>query len=213
MNSLLPDGRAAGRYESEAQKVRCPMKQESFPWMQADAPLRPADIRRIVAAKLVGLADRQRVREAIRMKARKRTRRQLATQDHLGEECFMKSPVTFRAEFRGPLGVLNPAGFLVPGTIEVEIYHAKVGPPAEWRVRRPKSNRDFPITPQSRPDTVKNQMLQYFSEQSTRWEAYAGQSEALADDEWKMDKDGKISLTPIRLEREKERHALAKVEH
>lgn len=202
------------------------MNQTTFPGMKLDALLRPADIRRIVSEKLVGFRDRQTVRDAIRQKKRKRKKRVETLQAHFGEEYFTKSPVVFRASFEGPRGSLNPAGFRVPGKIVVELYHNAIGPPAEWRARRPGTRQQFPVTPQSHVATLQGQLEGiYFERRVSEWEAwdtsngpltensvYELGAERLQADEWKMDKDGKVFLTEARMERVKARAVLQKAE-
>ena len=85
------------------------------------------------------------------------------------------------------------------GRIEVELYHSRVGPPAEWRARRPGTRLDFPsITPQSRPDTLQKQIeLLSFERKVIDWQAFDGDysREPLQATDWHMDKDGRVFLT------------------
>ena|ERR1700722_15937639 len=120
----------------------------------------------------------------------------------------MKSPVVFRASFKGPIGPLNPSGWKVPGPIWVEIFHQKVGGgknPAQWAARRPGTDSLFEITPQNTADTLKTQIAGlYFEERITMWVAYdlsSGKPEELADDEWATNSQGKVFITPIRAAR------------
>jgi hypothetical protein len=85
----------------------------------------------------------------------------------------MKTSIVFRATFEQPIGPLNPSGWKMPGPVWIEIYCSKVGPPAEWKARKPGTRADFDkITPQSTPATLKRQIEGvYFQKQLTPWEA------------------------------------------
>jgi len=119
----------------------------------------------------------------------------------------MKSPVIFRASFHQPKrGPLNPSGMKLPGTVEVEVYNTKVGPPPEWKVRRPGTRNEFPVTPQSRASTMQGQVALQFVSQVGEWQAFDASCTppaALLADEWATDSNGKVYITEIRRERVK----------
>lgn len=120
----------------------------------------------------------------------------------------MKSPVIFRASFRDP----QWAAIKVPCPIEVEIYRHSVGPPGEWRARRPGTRIEFTqITPQSRASTLMRQIEKvHFSLQLTPWAAFdksCEPPELLKSDEWGEDTKGVVYLKEIPRERVKEREA------
>jgi hypothetical protein len=116
----------------------------------------------------------------------------------------MKSPVIFRAAFEFPQGALNPLGWKLPGPVWVEIFHHKVGPPAEWKARRPDNKNVFEkITPQSAHTTLMNQIKTvYFGKQLEAWRAFdatiAERPEELQADEWAVDPKGRVYLTDVR---------------
>ena len=97
----------------------------------------------------------------------------------------------------------------LPGPVEVEIYHAKVGPPAEWRARRPGTKIDFHFAGQSTPETLKSQIeAVHFEKQLTEWKAYdtlwnaaPNAPRELSQSDWKVDKDGKVYLCPEYIDR------------
>ena len=122
----------------------------------------------------------------------------------------MKSPVIFRALFRHPSGSLNPAGFKMNIDIEVEVYCAKSGPPAEWCARRPGTKILFDVTPQSTAETLKRQLDGiHFEHRVGPWLAYdatfASKPELLQDDEWATDPKGHVYITEIRRQRVSEK--------
>jgi len=192
-----------------------PEKERFLPGMSDmnDAP-RSVDVLRIVRERLEGFRYRQEARVTARK--RKRAKKSVeggSEQSHFGEEYFMKSPVIFRAKFKGLRG--QKGTFAFPGEIEVEIFHFKVGPPAEWRARRPGTTIEFKeITPQSRALTLKEQIpLVHFKSQVSGWEAWdssVSPCERLQADEWATDKEGRVYLTEIRRDRLKERRAKQK---
>jgi len=101
----------------------------------------------------------------------------------------------------------------LPGPVEVEIYHAKIGPPAEWRARRPGTRTQFTnVTPQSTPATLQEQIANvHFEKQLTAWEAFDGRQlpppgccdpgRKLLPTDWRMDKDGHVFLSESYLEK------------
>lgn len=117
----------------------------------------------------------------------------------------MKSPIVFRASFEQPIG-----SWKMPGAIWVEIFHFKVGPPAEWRARRPGTNVLFAnITPQNTPRELRNQIAGvFFEKQLTDWVAFdttiPGRPEELRHDEWMTDSQGKVHITELRRQRQSE---------
>ena len=122
----------------------------------------------------------------------------------------MKSPVIFRAVFEGPQGPLNPSGWKLPGPVWVEIFNHKVGPPAEWKARRPGTFGNAglfeKITPQSGHTTLMNQIKSvYFGKQLESWKAFdatiADRPEELQVDEWAVDPKGRVYLTEMRQKR------------
>lgn len=110
----------------------------------------------------------------------------------------MKSRIVLRAEFQQPTEVKMH----LPVAIAVEVYHAKVGPPAEWRARRPGTKTDFPkITAQSTPQTLMRQIADiHFEKQLSAWKAFDILMEPprlLTSDEWTFDKaTGNAMPTP-----------------
>jgi len=117
----------------------------------------------------------------------------------------MKCPVIFRAKFEQPM----ESTMRLPGPVAVEIYHAKMGPPGEWRARCPGTRFDFRnITPQSTSATLQKQIADvHFKRQLTPWEAFDARQEPirpLSAEDWRADKDGKIFLTESYLEKLKQ---------
>ena len=94
----------------------------------------------------------------------------------------------------------------LPGPVWVEIYQTKVGPPGEWRARRPGTKFDFPrITPQSTPATLQRQIeALHFETRLTEWEAFdatvSSWTRLLKAGEWKTDKHGHPYLSEKYLE-------------
>jgi len=122
-----------------------------------------------------------------------------------------KSGIVFRASFEQPIGPRNPAGIKLPGPIQVEIFQAKVGPPAEWKARSVTRNEFKEISAQSTPGTLKRQIEGiHFERQLTEWEAFDAVGK-LREDEWSTDSKGHVFITPIRAARlaEKEVHERA----
>ena len=123
----------------------------------------------------------------------------------------MKSPIVFRASFKQPIGMWK-----ISAPVWVEVFHAKVGPPSEWRVRRPGVNVLFTqIGPQNTPRELKNQIAGVFFEtQLTDWEAYdltfPERPELLQSDEWSTDSQGKVFITELRKSRKSEALIAAK---
>lgn len=114
----------------------------------------------------------------------------------------MKCPVIFRASFQQP----TDTAMKLPDPVEVEIYHTKIGPPAEWRARSPITRVDFNgITPQSTPATLRKQIAYvHFEKQLTAWDAFDGRQEPprkLLPTDWRMDKDGHVFLSEWYLEK------------
>ena len=73
---------------------------------------------------------------------------------------------SYRAEFSGPMGALNPSGWKVPGKIGVEIRQVA----GFWSAFRPDTKYQFAeITPQLDAKTVQNQMKLYFEKQVSPW--------------------------------------------
>jgi hypothetical protein len=108
----------------------------------------------------------------------------------------MKSPVVFRAEFRQSRNV----SIKLSAAITVEVYRAKIGPPGEWRARRPGTRIDFPaITPQSTAATLMRQIAHvHFQTQVSGWLAYDIQQDPprlLLSEDFATDKDGRVYLT------------------
>jgi hypothetical protein len=122
----------------------------------------------------------------------------------------MKSPIVFRATFRQPLGALNPIGAKLNCDIGVEVYHLKIGPPAQWGARRPGTIHVFEeITPQTTPAELKRQIAGvFFEKQVSPWEAFdatiPGKPELLQSDEWATDSQGKVHITKLRRQRKSE---------
>jgi len=112
----------------------------------------------------------------------------------------MKSPVVFRANFEQPKNVT----MRLPGAVTVEVFHAKVGPPAEWRARRPGTKNEFPYTAQSVASTLKEQIeILYFERRVSDWLAYDTRFDPpriLNDSDWRQDQEGKICLSASYLE-------------
>ena len=59
----------------------------------------------------------------------------------------MKSRIVLRAEFQQP----KESTMKLSAAVAVEIYHAKIGPPAEWRARRPGTTVISSGSPRNRP--------------------------------------------------------------
>ena len=158
--------------------------------------LRPCDIKRIVAERQVGFRARQLEREAIRKQKRERRKKITPTRRTIKE---MKCPIVFRADFEQPIGSRNPAKIKCPGAIPVEIFQKAVGPPAEWKARRPGSKTEMKwISAQSTPATIKQQIVGiHFERQLTGWEAFDEHGK-LAYDEWSTDNQGKVFVTELR---------------
>lgn len=119
----------------------------------------------------------------------------------------MKSPVIFRAVFEGPKGPLNPSGWKMPGPVWVEIFENKVGPPSQWKARRPgtfgAAGLFEKISAQSTHTTLMNQIKDIrFEKQSEPWKAFDAtipeRPEELQQDEWAIDPKGKVYLTEMR---------------
>ena len=110
----------------------------------------------------------------------------------------MKSRIVLRAEFQQP----KESTMKLSAPVAVEIYHAKIGPPAEWRARRPGTTVDFKrITAQSTPQTLMHQIADvHFEKQLSEWKAFDILMEPprlLAPDEWTFDKaTGNAMPTP-----------------
>jgi hypothetical protein len=123
----------------------------------------------------------------------------------------VKSPIVFRASFEQPIGMWK-----IPGPIWVEIFHAKIGPPAEWKARRPGTSLVFEkITPQATPRELRNQIAGvFFEKQLTDWQAFdittPGKPELLQSDEWATDSQGKVHITELRRQRKSEALIAAK---
>lgn len=127
----------------------------------------------------------------------------------------MKCPIVFRGIFRDPKGPLDTGGFRLPGNVIVEIYQEAVGPPAEWRARRPGTKNDFKITPQSAYKTLQNQISGLcFGVTVTPWQAFDSAqypARPLFEDEWLTTADGKPFLTDAYLEKLKAEKTAADV--
>ena len=177
-----------------------------LPGVPRDPPPSASEIRRIVQEKLAGLMERQKKREARRARSNQCQNRRRGNRNK-GVR-IVRSSIVFRATFEQPTGALNPAGIKMAGPVEVEIYHQTIGPPAEWRVRRPGTRNDFRlITPQSTPDTLKKQMDLFFRTQLAPWEAFDNKQSpprVLEASDWRTDKDGKVFLTESYLEKLKQ---------
>jgi hypothetical protein len=176
-----------------------------LPGVPRDPPPSASEIRRIVQEKLAGLMERQKKREARRARNNQCQNRRRGNRKGVR---IVRSSIVFRATFEQPTGALNPAGIKMAGPVEVEIYHQTIGPPAEWRVRRPGTRNDFRlITPQSTPDTLKKQMDLFFRTQLAPWEAFDNKQSpprVLEASDWRTDKDGKVFLTESYLEKLKQ---------
>jgi hypothetical protein len=83
--------------------------------------------------------------------------------------------------------------------VEVELYQKSVGPPAEWRARRPGTRWDFHVTPQSTPLTLQGQLSLYFETQMTPWNAFASLifHEPLLPEDIAYSKEGQPYLTDL----------------
>ena len=108
----------------------------------------------------------------------------------------MKSPIIFRASFQQP----KESTFKVPGSIVVEVYHARVASPQEWKARRPGTRIDFPhIAAQSTASTLQRQIeLLHFEKRLTDWEAFDRTQEPprlLKREDWHTDPQGNTTLT------------------
>ena len=84
--------------------------------------------------------------------------------------------------------------------IAVEVYHAKIGPPGEWRARRPGTHTDVPaIAPQSTAATLMRQIADvHFQAQVSGWLAYDIQQEPprlLLPEDFATDQNGRVYLT------------------
>jgi hypothetical protein len=111
----------------------------------------------------------------------------------------MKSPVVFRAQFMQPRGT-----WPLPTPVSVEIFHAKVGPPAQWRARRPGTKIEFPFTAQSTASTLEEQIENlYFEKRVSEWVAFDTSFDPprrLNPSDWRQDPQGKIVFTDSYLE-------------
>ncbi len=156
------------------------------------------EIKRFVREALLGFPLRQKYREYTRKQKREASKRRASGPREVrppkGNE--VKSPIVFRAQFKGPKWTT----FQLPGPVDVELYHSAIGPPAEWRARRPGTKNDFEkITPQSMVETLKRQMEQFFEEQISQWEAFDTTMpkalQLLKREDWATDNQGKVYLT------------------
>ena len=114
----------------------------------------------------------------------------------------MKNPIVFRATFQQP----KDAKMKIAAPIPLEVYHAKVGPPAEWRARVPQTRVEFArITPQSTPHTLMKQIeAVHFEKQLFPWEAFDSRQSPvrlLQAEDYAIDKNGLPAFTSRYLEK------------
>lgn len=114
----------------------------------------------------------------------------------------MKSPIVFRATFQQP----KETRMKMPGVYRVEVYRAKIGPPAAWRARSVDTGVEFNrITAQSTPQTLMKQIeAVHFETQVSLWEAFdIRQSPArmLEAEDYTIDKAGLPILSARYLEK------------
>jgi len=178
------------------------MKQLTLP-SQPERESTSAEIRALVLQRLHGFRFRQRARQDAR--DRRKGRRLPAYDGGRGprrtafqaEVPIVKSPIVFRAQFRGPKGPLNPSGWTVPGLISVEIFHARAKP-SEWQARNPDTGVLFKITGQILPSSLMEQIeLHYFEKQESFWQAHdsqtwpvSGRFRPLSDNDYYIDSSG-----------------------
>jgi hypothetical protein len=111
---------------------------------------------------------------------------------------------TYRAQFRQPLGVLNPLGAKLSVPIHVEIFEAAIG---QWKLRRPGTRAIFePVLASGTAEGAKAAARECFESQLTDWVMFY-QEEELKASEYVTRDNGKVYL----LEPEDFTHTTAQV--
>jgi hypothetical protein len=156
--------------------------------------LRPKEIRHFVHNALIGFEARQLERNALRAQRQKANRKRTSKPKNGVKE--MKSTIVFRAEFQQP----RRTTFQLKASVPVEVYHSKVGPPAQWSARTPDGKVEFTtITPQSTPRTLMGQIeTVHFERQITPWRALdisKSPPRLLESEDWMTDPKGAVFTT------------------